>query len=165
MTQIIEKVLSSLRSDLEEFFGREEASLDTAEEFFSQKICTAVIELMRGFYEKLDIELLEDKKGRRASGLRVERKNCKREVLTKFGVLEYNRTYYKKTADGSYVYPIDAVVGIESYQRLSSGVSQELVAVATRASYAKSSMSLRVDVFPEGRYAIKCARQHQLSLS
>ena len=139
MIAMIDNVLASLRTDLIDFFAGAENTVDRAEKFFADKISHAVTTLMAAYYEKLDAELLADKKGRRKAGLVVERKGCKRELLTTLGYLEYNRTYYKKTADGCYAFPIDAVAGIEHYQRLSDCVSQNLVDAAREMSYARSS--------------------------
>jgi len=59
-------------------------------------------------------------------------------VVTQLGVVSYHRTYYASHS-GGYCYPIDRVVGLESYQRVSSGVGLGLVEGAREMSYAKAS--------------------------
>ena len=137
----IDAVLESLRTSLTDFFSGLKTTVEDAEKFFTNKISDAVTTLMTAYYEQLDAQLLADKKARRKAGLVVERRSCARELLTSLGMIRFKRTYYKQTADGEcgYTFPIDAVAGIEHYQRLSCDVSQRLVDVAQEMSYARSS--------------------------
>ena len=59
-------------------------------------------------------------------------------MVTQLGVVSYHRTYYA-CREGGYRYPIDNVVGLESYQRVSNGVGLELVDAAREMSYTKAS--------------------------
>ena len=68
----------------------------------------------------------------------VERRKETRQVVTQLGVVSYRRTYYA-CREGGYCYPIDKVVGLESYQRVSSSVGSQLVDAACEMSYAKAS--------------------------
>lgn len=142
MNKMIENVIEKLKVDLEAFFQGTETALDVAESFFSRKISTAITDLVAAYYEKVDADLLADKKGRKEAGLVVERRRCRREILTELGMVKYHRTYYKRTADGCYIYPVDAVAGIEAYQRLSNHISQDLVEAARTMSYEKSSLTV-----------------------
>lgn len=93
---------------------------------------------MTACYEQKDTELLADKAGRKEAGLVVERRGDVRQVVTQLGVVSYHRTYYA-CREGGHTYPIDKVVGLESYQRVSSGVGLELVDAAREMSYARAS--------------------------
>lgn len=106
--------------------------------YFTQRIGEAVRGLLTACYEQKDAELLADKAGRKETGLVVERRGDVRQVVTQLGVVSYHRTYYA-CREGGYSYPIDNVVGLENYQRVSSGVGLELVAAAREMSYAKAS--------------------------
>ena len=94
--------------------------------------------LLSAYYEKLDGRILEDKAERRKEGLRVERHGDKRTILTTLGEVEDRRTYYR-TKEKEYGYPVDAIVGVESRQRVASGVNEELVQNACAMSYGKSA--------------------------
>ena len=135
---IIAREMAKLKSEIEEFFEEDEVGLDAAEVYFTQRIGETVRGLLTACYEQKDAELVADKVGRKEAGLVVERRGDVRQVVTQLGVVSYHRTYYA-CREGGYSYPIDNVVGLESYQRVSSGVGLELVSAAREMSYAKAS--------------------------
>ena len=138
MERIINEVTEKLKSEFNIFFSGKQTDIEAAESFFGSRIAEAVLQLLQAYYEQQDQQLLEDKAGRKQAGLRVERHGDKREVLTLFGQLGYHRTYYKK-ASGGYEYPIDELVGVEAYERISEGVALSLVNASCQMSYAKAS--------------------------
>lgn len=138
MRDIIAREIEKLKREIEKFFENNEVSLDSAEAYFTQRIGETVRGLLTACYEQQDAELLADKAGRKEAGLVVERRGDVRQVVTQLGVVSYHRTYYA-CREGGYSYPIDQVVGLESYQRVSSGVGEELVEAAREMSYAKAS--------------------------
>ncbi len=138
MNTIITREIEKLKREIEKFFEKEEIGLDTAEAYFTQRIGETVRSLLAACYEKKDAELLADKAGRKEAGLVVERRGDARQVVTQLGVVSYHRTYYA-CREGGYAYPIDAVAGVENYQRVSSGVGLGLVDAAREMSYAKAS--------------------------
>lgn len=138
MKEIIASRIEKLKREIEEFFENGEVGLDVAEVYFTQRIGETVRGLLTACYEQKDAELLADKTGRKKAGLVVERRGDVRQVVTQLGVVSYHRTYYASHS-GGYCYPIDQVVGLESYQRVSSGVGLGLVEGALEMSYAKAS--------------------------
>jgi len=102
---------------VEKFFEKDEVSLSMAEVYFTQRIGETVRGLLTACYEQKDAELLADKAGRKEAGLVVERRGDVRQVVTQLGVVSYHRTYYASHS-GGYCYPIDRVVGLESYADL-----------------------------------------------
>ena len=138
MKEIIAEVVEKLKRNLEIFFDRPGRGLDEAEQYLGEEISQTVCELLGAYYEELDAQLREDKAGRREAGLVVERCGEKREVLSLIGTVRYERTYYRRRA-GGYEYPVDAVVGLEPYQRVSGGVGRALVETCCKMSYGKSS--------------------------
>lgn len=135
---MINQTIEKLKNKLEKFFENEIVNIDHAEEHLGQEISAAVLELLSGYYEQVDRELLEDKAGRRVAGLCVERRNEKRRVLTQLGQLEYQRTYYRMK-DGTYCHPVDELAGVVPNQKVSGGISLALVEASRTMSYAKSS--------------------------
>ncbi len=139
----IQVVLEELGQQIRTFFTSATASIADAENFFLEKIKSAITGLLTAYYEELDANLLADKKRRKEEGLLVQRKNDNREVLTQLGVISYQRTYYrcKPTADGTtcYCYPIDAVAGVSKRERISLNTVTELVDAACDMSYEKAS--------------------------
>ncbi len=138
MKEIIAEVVEKLKRNLENFFAEPGRGLDEAEQYLGEEISQTVCGLLGAYYEKLDAQLRKDKAGRREDGLVVERCGEKREVISLIGTVRYERTYYHRRA-GGYEYPVDAVVGLEPYQRVSGGVGQALVETCCKMSYGKSS--------------------------
>lgn len=136
--EIIAIEIEKLKSEIEKFFEKEEVSLDHAEKYFTQRIGETVRGLLTACYEQKDAKLLADKAGRKKAGIVVERRGDVRQVVTQLGMVRYHRTYYS-CCDGGYCYPIDQVVGLDSYQRVSSSVGLELVESAREMSYANAS--------------------------
>ena len=136
--KMINEMTEKFKANLQEFFMGEKRSLSEAERYFGECLSHIVTGLLSAYYEKLDREILEDKAGRRKEGLRVERHGDKRTILTTLGEVEYRRTYYR-TKEKEYGYPADAIAGVESRQRLASGVNEELVKNACAMSYGKSA--------------------------
>lgn len=135
---MINQTIEKLKAKLENFFENKIVNIDHAEVCLGQEISAAVLELLAGYYEQVDRELLENKAGRKAVGLSVERRNEKRRVLTQLGELEYQRTYYH-AKDGTYCHPVDELAGISPNQKVSGGVGLALVEASRTMSYAKSS--------------------------
>lgn len=135
---MISEAVEKFKSLLEEFFDSGNTNIDQAEIYLGREISEIVLNVLSAYYEQEDAKLLVDKKRRKTAGLRVERRNEKRQILTLLGNLEYRRTYYQQK-DGSYCHPIDELVGVEANQKVSGGTCLALVEAAISMSYAKSS--------------------------
>ena len=138
MKDIIAREIAKLKREIEKFFEEDEIGLDTAEEYFVHRIGETVRGLLTACYEQKDAQLLADKTARKEAGLVVERRGDVRQVVTQLGIVSYRRTYYT-CREGGYCYPIDNVVGLESYQRVSNGVGLGLVDAAREMSYVRAS--------------------------
>ena len=134
---MINEMAEKFKANLQEFFMGKKRSLAEAERYFGECLGHIVTGLLSAYYEKLDGEIWEAKAERRKEGLSVERHGDKRTILTTLGEVEYRRTYYR-TKEKEYCYPVDAIAGVESRQRLAAGVNEELVRNACAMSYAKS---------------------------
>lgn len=138
MERIITEITEKLKREFCEFFSGTQTDVRAAESFFSKRIAEATMELLQAYYEQQDERLRKDKTGRKETGLNVERRGDKREMLTLLGRLEYRRTYYKK-ASGGYEYPVDKLVGVDAYERISEGVGLALVETSRKVSYERAS--------------------------
>ena len=141
MNNIITETIEKLKSHFEHFFKNDDKTITDVENYFSTILHEATLTLTAAYYEKKDLELLQNKQLRKQKRLIVERRNDKRAVLTSLGLLEYRRTYYAKTGtdDNGYVYPTDEIAGINSQQRISNTMSEKLVNYAVMESYQKAT--------------------------
>ncbi len=69
----------------------------------------------------------------------VERKADKRTLLTIFGEVNYQRTYYKNKKTKEYKYLSDELVGINKSDRMDMYLSSEIIEKASSVSYKKSA--------------------------
>lgn len=141
MNTSIDEIVTKLKSDVVNFLNESSCRIDEAETYFSEKIKQCVLDCLTLYYERLDEEIVADKVGRKEEGLTVERRNESRQVLTTMGMLEFNRTYFRKKS-GGYVHPVDEIAGIEAYERVSGGTCLALVNASKEMSYWNSSKSV-----------------------
>lgn len=140
MNNIIQQICENYITEVLDFFDAGTIrTLDEMEAELKEKTNCYLRNMMKTYLEGLDEAIAEDKTGRKKKGYVVEHKDDRREIYTQFGSLEFNRRYYKNKMDGTYLYIVDRVVGIESYDRVSGSVSASLVESASEVSYAKSS--------------------------
>ena len=137
MENIIVEVIDNLKDEFVEFFSKT-PKIGDVEEFTFGKLKNIALQLTKAYAEEVDAALYADKKGRRDAGLSVERKGDMRTIVTSIGNLNYSRTYYA-LKDGTYDYPVDSVLGVENYQRVSTNVVLGLAGEVKTQSYAKAS--------------------------
>ena len=86
-------------------------------------VSRTVLSVLTAFLEEMDESLVIGAKAlRREDGITVKERGVSRVWLTELGELTYKRTYFR-LRDGSFVYLLDHVIGVESYER----ISKELV--------------------------------------
>ena len=112
MQSIIDRIVENLKKELEEFFS-EIPSIEAVEEFSWTKLKRVAVTLTEAYAREIDNALYEDRSGRRAAGLAVERRGNRRTILTDIGEISYERTYYAQR-DGTYDYPVDQILGVEA---------------------------------------------------
>ena len=137
MQSIIDEILGKLKQDFIALFSGC-PNIETVEGFAETKLKAAVVTLTEAYAREIDKELRKDRSGRRKAGLAVERSNDSRTILTGFGEVSYERTYYA-LRDGTYDYPIDRVLGVNPGQRISDSVTLRLANEAKEGSYARAS--------------------------
>ena len=86
-----------------------------------------------------NLQFREDKAFRKQEGLVLKEKDRPRQILTKLGMIEWNRDYYYDKGDESYVFPLDHMLGIRKYERIGDEVTAQLLSRATEVSFAKST--------------------------
>ena len=137
MQSIIDGIVENLKKELTEFFSGI-PSIEAVEEFSWTKLKRVAATLTEAYAREIDNALYEDREGRRAAGLAVERRGNRRTILTDIGEISYERTYYAQK-DGTYDYPVDRILGVEAYQRVSDRTLLKLTGEAKEGSYASAS--------------------------
>ncbi len=75
----------------------------------------------------------------RADKYHVQRHNDRRTLITRFGELEFERTYYKNINKNSYVYILDKLLGIEKYERVEGNLKGDILDKSADVSYQKAA--------------------------
>jgi hypothetical protein len=102
-------------------------------------------------------QLREDKQIRRQKGFVLKEKDRPRQILTKLGTIEWKRDYYYDKNKKEYVFPLDYLLGIRSYERIGNEVVADLLNRAAEVSYAKSA-----DIVTGGAVTRQSVRNHLL---
>lgn len=136
MQSIIDRIVEKLKKEFIDFFSGV-PSIEDVEEFSWTKLKQTAATLTEAYAREIDQALYEDRSGRRAAGLAVERRGNHRTILTDIGEISYERTYYAMR-DGTYDYPVDRVLGIDPYQRVSDRTMLKLAGEAKEGSYASA---------------------------
>jgi hypothetical protein len=137
---ILLQICKNFIGEVAEFFNEGQIrSLEEIEDHLKRVCNEYILEMVKTYFEILDKTLVEDKQGRKRKGLVIERKGDKRETYIRFGLLKFERTYFKDKKNKGYVYLLDQAVGLESYERVSKSVAVDLVRHANEVSYGKSS--------------------------
>ena len=136
IAQIAEKFIKKILENISS--GK---TLEEIEPVLLKNCKETAVKIVEEYITVLDKEILSDKEARKKCGYSVERKNDNRRIYTSIGEVNYGRTYYKK-ASGGYEYLTDKLLGVESRERVSIPIKQELVKQAKEVSYAKSARNV-----------------------
>lgn len=94
-------------------------------------------EITKLVLEEMDRQIKEDKASR--PGWQVWRNGDQKEIVTRFGVVSYQRTYYRHKETKRYAYLVDEQAGYTPHLRVDHHVKAELVDCAADLSYRKSA--------------------------
>lgn len=97
-------------------------------------------EVLKEVLEAMDEQICKDRTKRK--GWTIERKRDKKSILTPFGELNYERTYFKNKKVNKYKYLADERAGIKPHMRVEGTLKSELAEAATKMSYEKATEEL-----------------------
>ena len=113
--------------------------LDTMSSLALEDCKEAARQVIQAFIEDANLAIRECRAERKERGLLIKEHDRPRDILTELGRIEYKRDYYFDRQNACYTSPIDLILGVNQYDRISKKVSAELVRAATDHSYQKSS--------------------------
>ena len=109
-------------------------------------VSRTVLSILEAFLEEMDEALVTGAKAlRRKDGITVKERCVSRVWLTELGELTYKRTYFR-LRDGTYVYLLDHVIGVESYERISKELVADILQAATVKSYQQAIDSTKQEI-------------------
>ncbi len=113
-------------------------------------------ELVQNALETAD-EMIRDSVKRKKDWY-VQRKGDKKTLLTIFGEVHYERTYYRSKKDGTYCYISDEGLGIDPHNRMDLSFQSGLVEKALDISYQKSGDSISKGARVTNQTVMNCIR-------
>jgi len=114
----------------------DEVSYRDFEDRLRQELDALGRDIVKWVVESCDERLREEPQAR--PGWVVARRGDEKQLLTPFGMVSYERTYFRHRARKQYAYLADAVIGVTPHQRVNDGVKARLVERAVEQSYRKS---------------------------
>lgn len=109
-------------------------------------VSKTVLSILTAFLEEMDEALVTSAKAfRREDGITVKERKVPRTWLTELGELTYKRTYFR-LRDGSFVYLLDHVIGVESYERISKELVADILQTSTVKSYQQAIESTKQEI-------------------
>lgn len=97
-------------------------------------------DLLKTVLEALDQKLYGSEERKR--DWQVVRRGDRKEVLTPFGLMAFERSYYRHKQSKRYCYLADEAAGLTPHLRISENLKADLVEAATELSYEESSLQL-----------------------
>lgn len=160
MDNIIQQISEKLtKKILEKAYSGGICDIDLLSSSILEDCKSAARDILEAIVSDLNIKIREDKPSRKARGLILKEKNRERSLLTEIGRLNLPRDYYYDKKEEKYEYLLDKVIGLQGYERISSGVRAKLVSMATEVSYAKSA-----ETVTGGQLSRQCVRECILKL-
>lgn len=137
--EIIRSLNPILLSVIEMVINNLSGKMDFAQfqEELANKLNEMGREITKLVLEEMDRQIKEDKASR--PGWQVWRNGDQKEIVTRFGVVSYQRTYYRHKETKRYAYLVDEQAGYTPHLRVDHHVKAELVDCAADFSYRKSA--------------------------
>lgn len=101
-----------------------------------KEACSAVLEAICA---EINVQIRQDKAGRKELGLVLKEKDRPRELLTELGRLCLPRDYYYDKDHDKHTCLLDQLIGVVPYERIGGALSARMVELATEMSYARSA--------------------------
>ena len=109
-------------------------------------VSRTVLSILTAFLEEMDEALVSGAKAlRREDGITVKERGVPRVWLTELGELTYKRTYFR-LRDGSFIYLLDQIIGVEFYERISKELVADILQAATVKSYQQAIDSTKQEI-------------------
>ena len=124
-------------SVMEIFNGKGMAAFQKSLRNGVNRICCTV---QQRVMELIDKELVRDQSLRK--GWVVERRNDPKSIVSPFGEVKYERTYFQNKKTGQYAYLADKLVGYTPHQRLDTLLEADVLEEAVDKSYRKAGKSV-----------------------
>ncbi|SHD76538.1 ISLre2 family transposase [Schnuerera ultunensis] len=140
MNNIIQLIAGKVKKEIEDSVIKVlegDAKLDNIVDSVGEMVNNIGLDTLGAIIDELNDIV---KKSPERSGIyHIHKSNVSRTLVTRFGELEFNRTYYKNIRDKHYVYILDELLGIEKYERVEGNLKGDILDKAVDVSYQKAA--------------------------
>ena len=140
MNNIIQLIAGKVKKEIEDSVIKVlegDAKLDNIVDSVGEMVNNIGLDTLGSIIDELNDIV---KKSPERSGIyHIHKSNVSRTLVTRFGELEFNRTYYKNIRDKHYVYILDELLGIEKYERVEGNLKGDILDKAVDVSYQKAA--------------------------
>lgn len=136
--QNAEKIMLDMKKELDMVFDDGNSDLSKIIKVLAGDLNKLGREILEYMMEGTDVSIKDSDERKKVWN--VQAKGMKKTLITKFGQIEYERTYYKSKhkKETEYTYLVDDVFGIDRYQRMDKGLEAEIIDLTKDYSYQKS---------------------------
>ncbi len=140
MNKIIQEIIEKVKAEIENNIIKTlegDMNLDRMVDSVGNMVNNIGLDTLSAIVGELNKHIKEapERKGK----YYVQRNNDKRSLVTRFGLLEFERTYYKNNKENKYVYILDKMLGIEKYEKVEANLKGEILDKASEVSYEKAA--------------------------
>jgi len=147
-----EKITCELEKELKNLFIEENRDISDVITLVNKNLNELGRNIIKYLLEKSN-EVIKDSPERLKSWV-VKQNDMDKTLITKFGSVEFQRTYFGSKEDKGYTYLVDDVFGIKRYQRIDDGLASKMVELSRDHSYQKSA-DLAVEEVDLSRQTVK----------
>ncbi|MCC3146072.1 ISLre2 family transposase [Halanaerobium sp. Z-7514] len=153
MNNIIQDFAENFSSNIEkyikELFEGKKGGISGLIEIIDKDLNGLGRDLLVYVLENMDEEIRESKERKKL--FNIQARDMDKSLVTKFGKIKYQRTYYvsksSEDEDEEYTYLVDDVFGIERHQKIEEGIEVDLVEKAKEYSY-QAAADIASEVVP-----------------
>lgn len=140
MNNIIQLIMEKVKGEIEEnvikaFEG--DAKLDDIVDSVTEMVNDIGVNTLLAIIEQLN-EAIKNSPARKGK-YHVHKKSVGRTLITRFGELEFERTYYKNILEKRYIYILDEMLGVKKYERIEGNLKADILEKAAEFSYQKAA--------------------------
>lgn len=159
MESIIQQIALELVQNILEKFEVTNMNLNELSGLLLEDCKATARKMIVAYVQEVNWKMRVDKEGRKGK-LTLKEKDRSRTVLTEIGSIEINRDCYYDKVSGHHVTPLDQLLGIKRYERVTASIGAKLVEAATEHSYAKSA-----EIVTEGAVSRQTVRNQILKIN
>lgn len=154
--EIMEKITVDIENNLEDLILN---SKDISKFIVntSKSLDEIGVRIVKGALELLD-EIVRNSEDRKKE-YHIQRRDDEKTLITKFGDVNYKRTYYKNKVTGEYEYLSDTLVGIAPYERMDLSYEAGLIEESIENSYHKSGLRVSSNTSVTKQTVMNCIRK------